>query len=480
MTVTAEVRAQPTVSRRSVASGTLWIAASGVVLKLANVAITAGVAHVLTPADFGVFAVAAAVFLVVGGLADLGMGAAIVRATDDVEEIAPTVATLALGTAAALAAAMFFGATGLAAALGEPAAASALRILAGCLVLNGLFAVPSAQLTRTYRQRRLFVANVVAFVPANVALVLLAQHGGGADAFAWSRIVGQVVVGLIVVHGVQHFQRPGFSPVLARRLLLFGIPIAFANLVNWTLLNADYLLVAHALTAAEVGAYMLAFTVASWPTVVLGGVLNGVVIPSMARVEGHERGAAIVTAVRLVSLCALPVGFLVLALAQPVVAALYGAHWSASVGVLQVLAGYGMAFAYCLLAANVLVAFGRSWRLLAVQLVWLAVLVPVMLLLLGRAGIVGVGWAHVVVIALIVPLYLLGLAPELRGHGRALLAAVAPVLGAAALAGVVAAGVARLVHGSWTALLLGGASGATVYLALMARAIAAHLPERSR
>ncbi|GAA1969390.1 hypothetical protein GCM10009798_32460 [Nocardioides panacihumi] len=474
----------PALTRSAVFSGALWTAASSLLMRVANIGVTAVVAHVLTRADFGVFAVAAAVYLVVSSLAELGLGAAVTRSTEDPRAIAPTVTTLAVVFGGALAVLMYATAGPLADLLGSPGAAGPLRILSLCLVLNGLLAVPCAQLTWEFRQGRMFFANAAAFIPSNIALVLLAMHGDGATAFAWSRVIGQVVTGVVVVTGLSRFYWPGMAPRLVKGLVFFGLPLAFANLVNWTLLNADYLVIAHASSEVLVGTYMLAFTVASWPTVVMGSVLNGIVVPALARVgdETRARKAALVTSLRIVSLCALPVGALVLALARPVVLTLYGDKWAESIPVLQVLAVYGTVFAYCLLLANVMVALGLTWRLLAIQVGWIVVLTPLMLRLLDVSGLVGVAWAHVLVVTVVaLPLYVLSVPRSLRWTVRDLRAAVTPALLASAAAGVTAWGVAAAtnawLHADPVALLAGGTAGVVVYLLAVGRSIVRELPD---
>ena len=44
---------------------------------------------------------------------------------------------------------------------------------------------------RDFKQRKIFLANAISFVPSTVLLIILAKSGNGAMAFAWSRVVGQ-------------------------------------------------------------------------------------------------------------------------------------------------------------------------------------------------------------------------------------------------------------------------------------------------
>jgi len=124
----------------------------------------------------------------------------------------------------------------------------------------------------------------------------------------------------------------------------------------------------------------------------------------------------------------------------------------------------------CLLFANVVVAMGRTRILLAVQGAALVALVPAMKLGITHAGIVGVGLAHIAVIAVVtLPVYLVavrrsaGAAPALLGR------AVTPPVVAALLAAGAALLASRASDVALVQLLAGGLAGGAVYGLLMVR-----------
>ena len=82
----------------------------------------------------------------------------------------------------------------IAAALGSAAAVGPIRVMSLAVLSVGLFAVPNSQLTRDFKQDKIFLANAIAFVPSTALLIILAETGGGAMAFAWSRVVRQFVL----------------------------------------------------------------------------------------------------------------------------------------------------------------------------------------------------------------------------------------------------------------------------------------------
>jgi O-antigen/teichoic acid export membrane protein len=269
----------------SIRRGALWVVASNVLLRLANVLLTAIIAHILSPHDFGVFAVALTTFAIVASIGELGVSSCLMRADLDIDSLAPTVATVSVLSCAILAGVMAAFASPIATALGSAAAAGPIRVMSLAVLFVGVFAVPNSQLMRDFKQDKIFLANAIGFVPSTVLLVILAESGGGAMAFAWSMVVRQFVVGCVLIAVAPRHYRPGLTRSALSVILRFGIPLAGANFVNYILLNVDYAFVGHLLGATALGVYMLAFTVASWPYGVLGGVINSVSMPAFSRVK---------------------------------------------------------------------------------------------------------------------------------------------------------------------------------------------------
>jgi PST family polysaccharide transporter len=339
--------------------------------------------------------------------------------------------------------------------------------MALAVILAGVFAVPNAELARDFKQDKLFLANVISFVPSTAVLLLLAQFGSGAMAFAWSRVVGQFVAGCVFVIFARKIYRPGIARSALTLLFNFGLPLAIANFVNYILLNVDYALVGHLMGAAALGVYVLAFNVASWPASLCSGVLNSVSMPAFSRIK-HDSELlrdAIARALRAVSLVVMPMSGVTIALAQPLVLVLYGAKWAESAKVLSVLSFYGAIFVICLLFANIISGLGRSKLILVIQLIWLAALVPAMVLGVRNDGVVGAAFAHIAVIfPIVLPSYLVALR-KLSGIRMAVLAkAILPALLASSAAALVAKELSSLFVNPLAQLSVGLASGGLIYV----------------
>ena len=460
----------PSLSAR-VRRGALWSALSTLVLRLVTIAVTAVVAHILTPRDFGVFTVALTAYLIVSSLGELGVASCLVRADLDLDAMAPTMVTVSLTTSALFAGAMAVSAPHIAAALGSADAAEPVRVMALVVLINGFFAVPGAQLTREFKQDKLFLANAIGLIPSTAVLLLLAKSGDGAMAFAWSRVAAQLVMGCVMFASVPKHYGPGYARGPLSVLFKFGLPLAGANFVNFILLNVDYAFVGHLMGAVALGIYMLAFTLASAPGLLLGTVINSIAMPAFSRVK-HDLDLlrnAMASALRAVSLILMPMCALTMALARPLVLTLYGARWSAAAGVLTILSLYGAISIICILFANMLTSLGKAKFTLFVQLLWLGALVPAMALGVHRNGIVGAALAHIAVIGpLVLPSYLVALRRATGIRFTMLGKAVLPPLLAASAAALAARVTASQLASPLLQLVTGLAVGGLIYLVAVA------------
>jgi lipopolysaccharide exporter len=456
----------------SVRRGALWVVATNLLLRLANVLIIAVVARILSPHDFGVFAVAMTAYLIVSSIGELGVSHCLIRADLDIDSLAPTVATISFLSSAILAGAMVAFARPIGTALGSAAAAGPIRVMALAVLLVGVFAVPNSQMTRDFKQKEIFLANVISLVPSTALLIILAKSGDGATAFAWSRVAGVFVVGCVLIAAAPRRYRPGLARSALSVILRFGIPLAGANFVNYILLNVDYAFVGHLLGATALGFYVLAFTVASWPTGLLGSMINSVSMPAFSRVK-HDADLlknAMATALRGISLVIMPMCGMMIALARPLVLTLYGAKWAASANVLVVLSLYGAVSVVCLLFANMLAGLGRTKFLLVLQLIWIGCLVPAMALGVHKDGIVGAAYAHVaVIVPIVLPSYLLALKRVTGVRFTALGKAALPALLASSAAALAARGAASQLNSPLAELIAGLAAGGLIYVVCAGR-----------
>ncbi|WP_234327748.1 oligosaccharide flippase family protein [Streptomyces sp. NRRL F-2664] len=449
-----------------VGSAARWSLLNTVVMRLGNFATGIVLArYFLGPEAWGVYGIAQTVLLVLLSANELGVSLAIVRWEGDPRRFAPTVLTLSAASSCLLYAVLFATAPAVADVLGSPEASGVLRVMCLCVVLDGLSQVPAGFLTREFAQGRRMAVDGLNFVLSTAVTLLLAVQGWGAMSFAWGSVVGNVAALVGCCLAAPGTLRFGWDREQARALLKFGLPLAGASMLALGVLNVDTMVVGATLDPLALGFYVLAFNISGWPVRIISEAARRVSFAGFSRLAdsphalaaGFTRALGIVTA-GTVPLCVLPA-----VLAAPLVELVYGARWLPAAGALPWLMALGLVRIGCELAYDCLVAIGRRRSLIAVQGLWLALLLPALVLGARGGGIVGVAQGHVAVVcAVVVPVFLLALR---RGGIRpaALVRACAlPLLGGAVMAAVLLA-CDRALGDSAPALLATATAGTLAY-----------------
>ena len=409
-----------------------WSTVGNLALRISNFGVSIIVARLIAPEQFGLFAVALTVWTVLGTLAEFGLGTDLVRSTD-VQRRIPTVTTLGLITSGTLAAGMVLGAPLIAAAFNSPESTSVLRLMAISMAVFGLSITPSALLQREFRQKALLTINLTALVASTATLTVMAVSGFGPVALALGQIVSQVVS--VTGQHVLTKQRPrfGFDPQIAAESARFCLPLAAANLLSWVLLSVDNLVVARALSPLELGLYVLAFNVSSWPMSAVGQGVRVIALPGFSRLNDDvkRRNDVLLKAIGPLWAVAVLMGAGLGITAGPVVRRLYGERWAAASGALAGLAVFGAVRVVFDLFATYLIAAGQTRPVLVVQVVWLVAMAPAMWVGVSTFGLIGAGWTHVAVaVGVTLPAYLVCLRRVGIAAQAALRAAAVPTLAA--------------------------------------------------
>ncbi|QIX28839.1 oligosaccharide flippase family protein [Nocardioides sp. JQ2195] len=431
------------------------------VARFGTLAIGIALARMLGPEEFGTYAVALVALLAILSFNELGVSLAIVRWEEDPAEIAPTVTTISVGMSAVLTGAAVWAAPYFASAMGSPEAAPLVQLMSLCVLVNGVVATPAALMQRLFRQDQRMVADQVnVWLGAFVSLGMVAV-GFGAISLVVGRLAGAGVSGLLFLRFSPLPFRFGFDRRFARRLLVFGLPLAGASIIVFLVGFIDQLMVGRFLGPVVLGSYVLAANLASWPVSIFSQPLRSVAPALFARMQ-HDptlMRTSFVQVLRPLSAVALPVCLVMSATAPQLVAFVYGEQWSAAAPVLRWLALLAALRIFFELAYDYLVVRARTGAILRIQVVWIVVLVPALWLGIDRAGAGGAALALVLVAALVsLPMYLAEFARGGIGV-RAVSNAVALPSLLAALAWMLATTLGVVMSGAVLLLLVAGTVG---------------------
>ncbi|MFJ9545443.1 oligosaccharide flippase family protein [Streptomyces erythrochromogenes] len=468
-TSTQSAPAAPSLGRK-VGSAAKWSLINTVVMRLGNFATGIILArYFLGPEAWGVYGIAQTVLLVLLSANELGVSLAIVRWEGDPRRFAPTVLTLSAVSSCLLYAVLFATAPAVADVLGSPEASGVLRVMCLCVVLDGLSQVPAGFLTREFAQGRRMAVDGLNFVLSTAVTLLLAVQGWGAMSFAWGSVVGNVAALIGCCLAAPGTLKFGWDREQARALLKFGLPLAGASMLALGVVNVDTMVVGSTLDPLALGFYVLAFNISGWPVRIISEAARRVSFAGFSRLADTPQAlaAGFARALGVVTAATVPLCVLLAALAAPVIGLVYGERWLPAAGALPWLMALGLVRIGCELAYDCLVAIGRRSSLIAVQGLWLVLLIPALVIGARGGGIVGVAQGHVVVAgAVVVPVFLLALHRGGIPLGTLARACAWPLLGGAVMAAALLV-LERYLGDSVPALLATAAAGTLVYAACL-------------
>lgn len=453
---------------RAAASGVRWAALGQLLRQGVLLGALVAITRLIGPERYGIVSMALAVIGFVELFRDLGTSASIVQRREADAELLASTFWLNLAFGALCAGAVVLCAPLAAAFFRTPEVAPVLRGLSLGFLLSSLGLVPLALFQRDLAFRTLALIETLAAIGGAVAGVGMALAGLG----VWS-IVGQslVMAGLTSALAWACTRwRPSWrlSGVALVAFREFGAGLVGFNLVNYFARNADYLLIGRYLGAASLGVYTLAYRLILLPQQNLALAVSRVLFPVLARLDDVAQfRRAYLRLATLLATIATPLYVGLFALREPLLRLCFGEEWLPAAPILAVLAPVGLFQVLSGTVGLIYQARGRTDLLLRWGLGAGALTVAGFALGLPW-GALGVAIAYALTMLILaypvfaIPFRLIGL--PVLSFARALLPACA--CGAGMLAALAAlAPLARPLSDALT-LIVGGAAGLGVYLAL--------------
>jgi len=296
-------------------------------------------ARLLTPADFGVIAIATIYVLVAQYLIFQGLGQAILQFDDLDERHLDTIFWINLAVGIALVAITLAGASVAESWIRTPGLAPILRGLSPVLLIAALTDVPNNLLARQLGFRKLAFRTISSYILGGIVAIVCAFRGAG----PWSLVAQQLTI-WVVNFGVLWAStpwRPAFRicPMRARRLLRFGMHLLWTDLVGLANRRSDQLFVARAFGPVVVGFYSVGSRVAMLVSEVLVRSFGRVSVAVLSRLQnmGERFEAAVYEAAEMQSALILPASVGLVLAAPDIVNLFLGAKWAPAVPIMQAL-----------------------------------------------------------------------------------------------------------------------------------------------
>lgn len=331
---------------------------TGILLQLIVIMV---LSRLLTPAEVGIYGVAAVLTGLAGVLRDFGVGEYLIQEKELTEQKIRAAITANILVSWSVSAILLLAAGPVAVFYGEPGVGSVLSVLALAFLATPFGAVAMAYLRREMRFHAMYWATLVSGVGSGIVAILLAYKGFGYMSLAWSSLVSSVlIVAVSLVLRPKHLPfLPGITGL--RQVMHFGTHMTGTYVFAHIGRGAPDLVIGRMIDMESVGLFSRAGgAVELIHRFVLRGI-RPVMLPyfSAQRREGADLNAGYVKGLTLVTGVTWPVIAILAVMAFPAIRLLYGQQWLASVPLMQVLCASFAIEVVFLTASEILIAAGQ-------------------------------------------------------------------------------------------------------------------------
>lgn len=378
------------------AKGAAWVAASRMLINLISFGNTLVLARLLTPADFGIVAIASTVSFVVTALTELSLSQSLIQHRSPQDEHFHTAWTLNLCRSSILATLIMLLAWPIAWLYSEPRLGPIMLVIGGGALLTGLTNPKLVTFQRNLVFWQDFVLNVsqraVGLAFAVIVALVFRNY--------WAIVAGIIAtqVSAVALSFLFVRYRPKLQLRRARELLSFSVWLSLGQAVNTLNWRTDHLVIGYFLGGTALGHYTVGDSLAILPTREATAPIAQTLFPGFSRINDDRQRLrnAYQRAQTLLCAVALPVGFTFALIAKPLVLLTMGAKWLPAVLIIQFLSGI---FAVQTLSSSLqplAMAMGATRSLFKRDLINLAIRIPLIIVGMVFYGVPGVVLARCV------------------------------------------------------------------------------------
>jgi len=449
--------------------GSAWMIAMRWATRVLGLVSTIILARLLAPEDFGVVAIAMVVVGFLEVFTQTGVDLALIRDANATREHYDTAWTLEILQAAALALALLVAAPFATRYFGDPRVREVMQLLSLRALIGGFENIGVVAFRRDMNFNREFwfgVLKKLCTVAVTISAALVFRS-------YWALVIGFVGGRAldVVISFVMHPYRPRLTLTRFGDIWGFSRWLLLARVANLANRKLDEFIVGGQAGTAAMGNYFIASDVATAPAEEVVLPMSRGIFPVYSRQQNDRERLAesFFTVLRSTAYLCVALGLGVSAVAPELVPLLLGKQWLPVVPLMHWLGIWGAFMGVALALDPLLLATGRAALLASFKWLQLAVLAPALVYGGVVAGVIGIAAAKTLVMATMLPLFLLWISRAQGLSVRRMFGAIAPAWGAglAMYVGVLATAGALQKQQLWLRLIAEVSAGAIVYVAIV-------------
>ena len=378
---------------KRMASSAAWMVGFRLIERVLGFLSTLVLARLLLPADFGLVAMAMAIFATLEIMGSFSFDLALIQNQNAEDRHFNTAWTFTVLFGAASALVLCALAAPAAAFYNEPRVETILYCLALSAFIQGfenIGLVTFQKELKLAKEVKFRLAKKVMGIAVAIPLAFLLRN-------YWALVAGMIVsrVAGVGFSYLVHPYRPKLSLSARNELFHFSKWMLFNNILIFLVVKGVDFVIGKLAGPTALGLYTVAYEVSNLPTTELVFPIGRAVFPGYAQMASdvNRLREGYVNVLAVIAIFAVPAGTGIVVLAEPIVRVLLGERWLGTVVLIQWLGLFGILRACTSNIGSIYLALGRPRIIAGLALVTIAVMTPILILLLPVHGALAAAWA---------------------------------------------------------------------------------------
>ncbi|MFZ2948002.1 MAG: MOP flippase family protein [Desulfuromonadaceae bacterium] len=329
--------------KQQVVKGVSWNFLDQVIRQVVSIGVTAVLARILSPNDYGLVALSSIFVGFVSLFESLSIGSALIQRSDLDDRYISTSFWTSVFTGGALAIVLCIIAPFAAGYFDKPLLINIIDISAINLIVSPVGSTHRMLLARKLEFGKLTFINIIFAIIGGIASLILALSGLG----VWSLVLGGLIASALIIPLLWYFEewRHGFifDRNCFRELFSFSSYLLSSNVVFYFARNFDNLIVGKYLGANMLGIYSMAYNLMMKPLQQISWSITSVLFPAFSSIQGDlaRIRSAYLKALSGIALITFPMMMGLMMVSEEFVLVMVGPKWQGVVLPLKVLCPVG-------------------------------------------------------------------------------------------------------------------------------------------
>lgn len=331
------MRNQPT---QSVFTGAIWLLSSSATQSVLKAVVTAVLARMISPYDFGVAAAAMSIITLANLINGAGSGSYLVQQKDIGQADFDTVFTYSLVSGFLTAIVVFFLRYPVSNFFNMPELPDIIETLVVIFPVQAFYRVSSCYLQRNMLFKQMAGLDLLSYILSYGVLgLILAALNFGVWALVFAAVAQAVFYALFLYLRVPVKPALSVSTEILGRVIKDGSGYFAINLFGFGARQGDYWVVGNLLGSVQLGYYSRAFSLMTTPHSIFGSVLNKILFARFSRLQDNNKALAttLKRTITLLFLFGIPLSVFFIMAAREIVFILLGPGWEPVILPFQIL-----------------------------------------------------------------------------------------------------------------------------------------------